>query len=116
MPETPPTIQINNPPNPNSQDHDLLIQIDTKLGRALADIQKLGTDMNNIADNKVSERDFDDYKTEREKDFTDYKKTIKEQLDDQEQRLRFLTKIVQYGLGAIAAVELALVIYQTFNH
>jgi hypothetical protein len=92
----------------NENDHDLLIQIATKLDRAILDIKELKDNttarVSALEEEKLNQRDFDTYK--QEADARD---------SDKEKRLRRLERWGFMVVGVIGAVEIAIGIYQIFH-
>ena len=105
MPDQP-TVQIN---NAQSQDHDLLIQIATKLDRAILDINELKDNttqrVTDLEEEKVNQREFTEFKTSAE-----------DALDKQAKKLDRVYTWGLMGLGALGVIEFALQIYSNYFH
>jgi hypothetical protein len=103
-----PTVQVNNAPQA-SGDHDLLIQIATKLDRAILDIKELkdGTTerVSALEEEKVSVKEYEENKTNNDL-----------KLEDHEARLRFGEKYIWIALGALAILNLYFAYKQAFSH
>jgi N12 class adenine-specific DNA methylase len=105
-PQTQPTISIQNTPQA-SGDHDLLIQIATKMDRAISDIKDLKDNttarVTSLEEEKVNERDFKEYR-----DANDTR------MDALSKKLDKVYSWVLLGLGGLGVIEFGLQLYTNY--
>lgn len=112
-PSQQPTISIQNTPNGQSGDHDLLLtlkaELGTKLDRVILDVKELKDNVaarvTDLEQEKMSKEEFDDFKeaTMKRQDATD------EVISGQQ-------KLVYTGLGIVIALDFAIYVYVTYFH
>jgi hypothetical protein len=89
-----------------SSDHDLLVRLDTQMGRVLDDIAILNKNINGyVRELQITKLDKDQY----QKDQKEHEKLH----DDTERRLRRIEKYVWVAIGALTLLEF---VYMLLHH
>ena len=92
--------------NQPNNDHDLLIQVDTKLGTLIGEMQLMrdgtNTRLSNVEQNKVDKADFIEYKVGVEKAIIEAKSDIYRTIDERSRNRDEQIKTLNEGMTSIS--------------